>query len=372
MATRVATDELRAWLLLNALPGFGPAKFKHLLTMTPSFAPLFNANRATEDLNDFLKAHRISPKFDWEGVEKELRWQDDSSHHIIALSHPDYPDRLKQIHDAPGLLYVKGNLSALKSDQMAIVGSRHPSVPGQKKAYEFAQSLAKTGLCITSGLAYGIDAMAAKGALSQHGQTIAVLGHGLSHLYPKSHHELANQIIEKGALVSEYRPHIGPKPAYFPKRNRIISGMSVGVLVVEATLKSGSLITAYTAMDQSREVFAMPGSIDSPVAKGCHQLIRDGAKCIDSMDHILEELTSILGGVVYSISKGHQNEPTPSPKEDASSIINTVLSHVAYECTPIDWVVSNSGLSTEQVAISLQELELQGDVALVPGGYVRV
>jgi len=244
--------------------------------------------------------HRITPKVDWAGVARDIAWSQQKNCHIIRWGDIDYPSRLKHIAYPPPLLFVQGHCALLHSTALAIVGSRYPSVHGVHNAAHFAQALASAGFTITSGLALGIDGISHTHALMA-GSTIAVLGNGLDSPYPAKHRYLAHRITQQGALVSEFPIGALPHKSHFPRRNRIISGLSVGLLVIEATLKSGSLITAKYALEQGREVFAIPGLISSPLSKGCHQLIREGAKCVETVDHIIEELAQYAPGLASSV-----------------------------------------------------------------------
>ncbi len=223
-------------------------------------------------------------------LQDTLNWLAKANNHIVTLADPDYPKALLEIADPPPLLYAKGNIALLNKLSIAIVGSRNASVQGEKNAEAFAQGLAVHGLCIVSGLALGIDGAAHRGALKAKGDTIAVVGTGLDMVYPAQHRDLAHQIASSGLIISEFPLGTLSKPQNFPRRNRLISGLSLGCLVVEANLKSGSQITARLSAEQGREVFAIPGSIHSPLAKGCHQLIKQGAKLVDSLQDIVEEL----------------------------------------------------------------------------------
>jgi DNA processing protein len=227
--------------------------------------------------------------FDTETADYSLQWSKHAAHHILVPTHPAYPTLLKEISNPPKFLFVQGNVDLLNRAQIAIVGGRYPTEQGASTAYAFAQELAAHGYVITSGLALGIDGASHRGAL-QGGKTIAVLGSGIQQMYPKQHTDLAAQIAQCGALVSEYPLQTKPKAYHFPQRNRIISGLSLGVLVAEAKLKSGSLITANLALEQGREVFAIPGSIHNTLAKGCHHLLRQGACLVEKTTDILNEL----------------------------------------------------------------------------------
>ena len=235
----------------------------------------------------------------WDRVEPDLRWAEDESHHILTLHDLAYPRLLREIADPPPLLFVHGNPALLSRPQIAIVGSRNPSAGGRSLAEDFARSLCRSGLIVTSGMALGIDAASHQGALRAKGGTIAVAGTGPDRIYPARHRSLAQAIVEQGAIISEFSLGTPALPGNFPRRNRIISGLSLGVLVVEAACKSGSLITARLAAEQGREVFALPGSIHNPLARGCHRLIRQGAKLVEDIGDILEELGPLAAVTEY-------------------------------------------------------------------------
>lgn len=368
------SDEKAYWLALRRCPGMGPRKFAALLEQTKSLSNCFLGAALHPE---FVKwsIHQGIPAFepDWAAVEKDLRWVQQERHHILLLCDEQYPPLLREIASAPPILFVSGEISALHHPQLAMVGSRNPSVQGQENAFQFARALSQRGWTITSGLALGIDASSHEGALTGSGTTIAVLGSGLNQIYPSKHKALAQKIIENGALVSEFPIDTPPLSSHFPQRNRLISGLSLGVLVVESALNSGSLITANYALNQGREVFAIPGSIHHPLAKGCHQLIRQGAKCVETIEHIMEEFP------MFSSSRLEmkKREPTPAEwtkpkKESQPSTSLPLLAHLSEVCIPIDLIVERSGLTVEEVSSMLIELELQGEVACVPGGYIRI
>jgi DNA processing protein len=260
------------------------------------------------------------------------------------------------------VLYVRGDVGLLSKNQLAMVGSRHPTAMGVETAQQFAKQLAASGLVITSGLALGIDGASHRGALLT-GKTIAVLGTGLGSIYPRTHQSLATEILEKGGtLVSEFPPASPPKAAHFPLRNRIISGLSLGVLVVEAAIRSGSLITARTALEQNREVFAIPGSIHNPLARGCHQLLRQGAKLVETVEDVLEEINL----QITKTTKLPLKEPV-----DLDPQLKRVLAQIGYEATAVDAIILRSELTASEVSSMLLSLELAGYVCNAPGGYVR-
>ncbi|MDP4530216.1 DNA-processing protein DprA [Alkalimonas delamerensis] len=288
----------------------------------------------------------------------------DDAHHLISFDDGRYPALLKQTRQPPLLLFVAGNPAILSQPQLAMVGSRQPSPTGKRIAFDFAAELVRHGYVVTSGMARGIDSCAHQGALSIAGPTIAVLGHGLTRIYPKSNQALAEQIRQQGALVTEYFPQVDARPAHFPQRNRIVVGLSQGTLVVEAALKSGSLISAHLAVDANRDVFAIPGSIYHPQSAGCHALIQQGAKLTTCVADILEEWTfSAKSGL-----KQQQSEKNTTP----DLFDDTLLANVGDEATAVDLIAERSELSVADTTIALLQLELAGLVAVVPGGYIRV
>ena len=302
----------------------------------------------------------------WDRVDAELEWQQQQHNHILTLADPGYPTLLREIVGAPPVLYVLGLIECLLMPQLAMVGSRNPTPDGSENAFEFARSLAGSGLAVTSGLAIGIDTEAHRGALSSGGLTVAVAGTGLDRVYPARNRELAHRIAERGALVSEFPLGSAPQKGNFPRRNRVLSGLSLGTLVVEATLRSGSLITARLAMEQGREVFAIPGSIHNPLARGCHRLLRDGAKLVEDAEDVLEEL-----GPLANVALDTSVVPTPDaevglPVEDPEYQI--LLDAMGFDPVPVDWVVERSGLTAETVSSMLLILELNGGISAMPGG----
>jgi DNA processing protein len=365
------------WLTLSHLPGLGPRGRIALVEHFGSIEALFGASRAEleaaaaderfvgvgrMDMPVALAAVLRGSKADAFG--SDVAWLSQDRHHLVTWLDNDYPTLLRQIADPPVTLYVHGRRELLAYPQIAIVGSRNPTALGRQTAAAFGRSLAESGLTITSGLALGIDAAAHRGALDADGHTVAVCGTGLDRIYPARNRDLAHAIAERGALVSELPIGTPARPGNFPVRNRIISGLSLGVLVVEAALRSGSLITARLAGDQGREVFALPGSIHSPMARGCHALIRQGAKLVETAADVLEELGAIVP-VSTDSSAAIPAVATFAPNEQQ------LLDCLGYEPTPIDALVERSGLTAETVSSILLQLELRGLVLMGPGGYQR-
>lgn len=310
------TDERErsAALALLRVPGIGPITFERLVERFGNCAQVLaagDAGWADAGLPAALRAQLRRPN--WPLVEHDLRWLEMPRHHLLRLGQPDYPERLAVLPGAPPLLFVMGDPEVLHQPALAIVGSRNPSGNGRRTATDFAADLIRYGLVVTSGLAVGIDAAAHRGALAAGGLSVAVCGTGLDTVYPRSHARLAEELAAEGALISEWPPGTPALPAHFPRRNRIISGLTLGTLVVEAALRSGSLITARLAAEQGREVFAIPGSIDNPLARGCHALIRQGAKLVESAADILEELPAQIATLRPEHSGQASPDPIPSP-----------------------------------------------------------
>lgn len=275
----------------------------------------------------------------------------------LALGDEDYPPLLADLDDAPGVLAVLGDPAALSRPQLALVGARNASPDGLDNAYRFARSLAGAGFAITSGLALGVDGSAHRGALAGDGLTVAVLGSGPDRLYPARHRRLADAIVEAGgALVSEFAPDSEPRREHFPLRNRVISGLSLATIVVEAAPRSGSLITARTAAEQGREVFAVPGSIHNPLSKGCHRLLREGANWLESVDDVL----NAFGAFRRTIEDSPGLADTPA-----------LLRHFGDGVNRLDELGERSGLAMHELTEQLSDLELEGHIQRVAGGYVR-
>ena len=360
---------IRDWLAVQRAPGIGPVTCIALYQKLGQLAPLFSKNRSEllacgvpESAVSYLQAPA------WDEVEADLRWAEQSGNSIMTWQDPLYPPLLKQAPSAPPVLYVTGDPSVLSTSQLAIVGSRNPTKSGAETAEQFAKFLAEAGLTITSGLAYGVDGASHRGALQGKGRTIAVMGTGLKHIYPARHQSLSEAIAAQGgALVSEFPPDTKPKAENFPRRNRISSGLSMGVLVVEAALQSGSLISARYAMEQGREVFAIPGSIHNPLARGCHALLKQGAKLVETAQDIIEEL-----GALYQAASGNDELAVEQHVVELDEEYQALLNCINYEPTPVDLMIARSGLTANTVSSMLLILELQGIIAAVPGGYVRV
>ncbi len=368
MAEHLQTG-LAEWLAVHRAPGVGAATLLKLLAQFNNPQAILQQSSA-KLLACELKQQSVDALLapDWEQVEKDLSWLDENQVSTLTLFDADYPPLLKEIADPPPLLFILGDKNLLKSEQIAIVGSRTPTPMGEQTAEDFAKNLANIGWTITSGMALGIDAACHRGALMpQNGHTIAVIGTGIDRVYPARNRDLAHQIAEKGAIISEFPLGTSPLPGNFPRRNRIISGMSRGVFVVEAALRSGSLITAKQALEQGREVFALPGSIHNPLSRGCHQLIREGAKLVETAEHIYEELLEILPNQPQVMSDGQTNTQKSAPELDSE--YQLVLKHVGFEQTAVDTIVEQSGLTADAVCSMLLVLELQGYIISTHGGH---
>jgi DNA processing protein len=306
---------------------------------------------------------------DRRAIEADLEWLEAGGNHFISCQDPGYPALLNQIPDPPAGLFVHGMPDVIITTQVAIVGSRNPTPGGRRNAQEFARNLGLLGITVTSGLAAGIDSASHYGALDAGALTIAVMGNGLDTVYPAANRLLADRISERGALISEFPPGTKPLPANFPRRNRIISGLSVGTLIVEAAISSGSLITARLAMEQGREVFAVPGSIHNPVAKGCHALIRDGAKLTERIEDILEEI-----GQLYTLVKqaGDNAVTTAGCNQPLDGQSKVLLDQIGYEPVTIDRLIEETHIPADAAMVALLNLELHELVESLPGGgFVR-
>lgn len=364
-------QQLKQWLLLSFQPGLGAVRLNALVREFGSASAVLSASYQSlrmglpEKLAAQLSGNPETPDITERLNHCRLWLESSQAHHIITLQSPQYPAALKELSDPPPLLYVMGNLDLLNEPQVAIVGSRRPTPQARRLAQEMAMDLSRKGLVITSGMALGIDAAAHQGALGSYGSTIAVLGTGVDVVYPRSHGDLYQAIAMQGAIVSEFPLGTTPKPGHFPRRNRIISGLSVGVLVVEAALNSGSLISARLAAEQGREVFAVPGSVLNPLSRGCHKLIKEGAVLVESAEDILVELQSYLRAFVVSTS-----EPEPI-NSDLSGVQRVILEIMSAEAISVDLICQISGLSFDEVSVILTEMELEGFIESVPGGYIR-
>jgi DNA processing protein len=368
----MTTPELRsAWLALSRTPGLGGRDVVDLLARFGTIEAILAARRA--ELAEILseKAETVAAILagvDTGQTDAELRWLEIPGNHLVTLGDADYPPLLREIADPPICLFVHGVRGLLLQPQFAIVGSRNPTPGGRLNAEAFGEALARAGLVITSGLAMGIDGCAHRAALAAGGATVAVAATGLDRVYPSDHHELAHRIAQHGALVSEFPLGTPPRRENFPQRNRLISGLSLGVLVVEAALKSGSLITARLAAEQGREVFAIPGSIHSPQARGCHRLIRQGAKLVETAQDILEELAPLA-----QVAQERAADAGERPAAVLEPTLAGLLDQLGYDPVAPDTLVERTGLTAEAISSMLLQMELRGLIAACPGGrYQRI
>jgi DNA processing protein len=365
-------DELTASLVLARIPGFDARTLRDWLPQFGHFTDLASASasslRNAGIPTKFITALASAAK----DVDRDRQWLEADDHHFVPWHSEQYPALLHELTDPPIGLYVRGNPDILGLPQLAIVGARNPTPHGLANAHHFAAHLARCGLVITSGLAIGIDTASHAGALDSGGTTIAVCGTGLDALYPRSNAALAGKIVQRGALISEFPLGTPPMKANFPRRNRIICGLALGTLVVEAALHSGSLITARLAAEQGREVFAIPGSIHSPLSRGCHQLIRQGAKLIETADDIFEELRPLAGALGALDISRKAADSRRKPAELLHKGHQILLDAIGFEPAGVDLLVERTGLRADEVASMLLILELEGRVESCPGGlYIR-
>lgn len=372
-------DELTAWLTLARAPGLHAGIIAPLIERSGSAAALLSlplAELRSAGIEGAALASLQSPAFDM--IDADRRWLDQPRHHLVTWRSEQYPRLLTELRDAPLALYLRGNPDQLSMPQLSIVGARNPTPTGSETAHDFAAHLGRCGLTITSGMAVGIDTASHRGALSMQGTTIAVCGTGLNIAYPRSNAELAERIAEHGALISEFPPGTPPLKQNFPRRNRIISGLSLGTLVVEAAVQSGSLITARLASEQGREVFAIPGSIHNPLARGCHRLIRQGATLVESAGDIFEELRSLAAALrmpaflPQHVAAPRKPEISGGFRPTLDKEYEILLDALGFEPTGVDLLVVRTGLRADEVASMLLILELEGHILSHPGGlYVR-
>lgn len=372
------SEELRAWLRLALTPGVGNGAARKLLATFGSAQAIFEQSNATlrQLGSDKLASVLLSePPTLAAQLQTTVQWLAGGEDRCLAvLGDAGYPAALLDIEDPPLMLYmlgVKANRSYLATKtvakNLAIVGSRNPTPQGESNAREFARAFGSAGLCVVSGLALGIDGAAHDGAMLGGGETIAVVGTGLDRVYPKKHLALAHRIARQGMLVSEFPLGTPPLTSNFPRRNRIISGLSLGTLVVEAALKSGSLITARLAAEQGKDVFAIPGSIHSPQSRGCHALIKQGAKLVEVAQDVLEELH--FPSIAASTLPDTEADDSDTPATDEND--NPLLTALGFDAVSLDGLQARTGLETAHLQAQLLELELDGQVARLPGGLFQ-
>lgn len=373
------TEGLAGWLRLGLAKGVGPASQRTLLAAFGLPEQIFATDRtAIVSVVGPAVADQLLAEPDQAMIAKTLAWAQTPGNHVLTLADPSYPQALLQISDPPVLLFATGDPDVLQQPALAIVGARSATPQGLANAEAFARSLGEAGLTIVSGLALGIDTAAHQGALAGGAPTIAVIGTGADRVYPARNRELAHAIAGQGVILSEFPLGTAPLPHNFPKRNRLIAGLSRGVLIVEAALGSGSLITARLASECGREVFAIPGSIHSPLSRGCHRLIRDGAKLVETAEDVLEELAGLpapeprppTSPRPRQAEKGSANTPRQTPPgaavldDDAARL----LASIGHDPVDIDTIATRSGLTLAALYAILLPLELDGHVARLPGG----
>jgi len=350
-------DDLEAWLRLTLVPGVSPKAQQNLLrALGPPEQALASRSRDIVRAIGEEDAKLLAAGPDAKLIEKSLRWLSTPGHHLLALGDADYPQALLQIPDPPTVIYAVGRVEFLGHPSLAVVGSRNATPQGARDAEAFARDLSAAGLTIVSGLALGIDGAAHRGGLSQRGSTVAVLGTGADRVYPAGHRELAHEIADRGCLASEFPLGTPPASGNFPQRNRLISGLARGVLVIEAAERSGSLITARYALEQGREVFALPGSIHSPLAKGCHKLIREGAKLVECAQDVLTEL---------GIAADPPDQSANAKERETSSSLLRAMGHGP---VTVDEIARATGQSAAEISAELARLEISGRVEPVAGG----
>ena len=362
----IQESDVALWIALNQIPGLGNAGVCQLLAKFGSPEAIFSAK--TQQLREVVDenvAQKIIAGVNFAAIKPTLDWLKKDHTHVVTLADSAYPQTLLEASNPPAVLYAIGHLHWLNHPSIAMVGSRSSTPQGEKNAEDFATSLCNHGLCVVSGMALGIDAAAHRGALKANGATIAVVGTGLDIVYPARHRDLAHKIAERGLILSEFPLGTPSKAQNFPRRNRIISGLSLGCLVVEANVDSGSLITARLAIEQGREVFAIPGSIHSPVTKGCHQLIKQGAKLVENTQDILEELKISYPSISPLGLMGKEGDNQAKP--------NTVLGFMGFDPINFETILTVSGLTTEALSAMLMVMELEGKITTLSGGkYQRL
>ena len=370
MPTDLSPQQTRAWLTLLRAPGLGASALRSLLARHGDAVSVLDFARRAAEISLEARAWLAAP--DAARLDADAAWLAQDNHHLVVFRSAEYPPLLCDAANPPAALFVVGDPTHLWSPQIAIVGSRNATHDGVANAHAFAKTLAQAGNTITSGLAEGVDGAAHQGALEAEGTTVAVLGTGPDLVFPRQHEILAQRIIERGALVSEFPPGTPGMPKHFPRRNRIIAGLSLGTLVIEASLRSGSLTTARLAAEAGREVFALPGSIHSPLARGCHRLIRDGAKLVETAEQVLEELHGVGGRLAESLRQRLAGDAAPAPLAQARDPDYMCLL-AALDARPaaLDDLVERTGLAAAALSSMLLVLELDGAVTVENGRYLR-
>ncbi|MDD5240612.1 MAG: DNA-processing protein DprA [Sulfuricella sp.] len=355
-------DDVILWVGLSLIPGLGGETYRKLLRSFGEPKDIYAAPYAAlSDVAGKKIADHIQRGLHQDCVSPLAAWLGDPQNHVVTLADADYPQALLQIPDPPPLLYVKGRRELLNQPALAVVGSRNATPQGLANAESFSRNLSDSGLCIVSGMALGIDAAAHRGGLDGAASSIAVVGTGLDIVYPSRNHALAHELAQHGTLISEFPLGTQGIAHNFPRRNRIICGLALGCLVVEAAIRSGSLITARLAAEQGREVFAIPGSIHSPVSKGCHALIKQGAKLVECANDILDELKWVSPQPLAAANAGL------APKNGSQSLLDAL----GFDPAGIDELATRSGLTSDTVCAMLLQLELEGQIACLPGGLYQ-
>lgn len=364
-------QELRAWLSLLRAPGLGPAALRQLVERAGDARTLLAdplAHAGNLRLNPEARKALTAP--DSRCIAADRKWLDQPGHHLLVHTDPAFPPQLETIERPPAALFVAGNPDLLLRPQVAIVGARGASAQGLADAREFARRLAEQGIVVTSGMADGIDGSAHQASLDAGGATIAVLGTGIDVVYPRKHRKLAAAIAERGALVTEFVPGTPARSGHFPARNRVIAGLSLATVVVEASLRSGSLVSARLAAEQGREVFVLPGSVHSPQKRGCHQLIRDGAQLVETADEVLEAIVPAARQLGVELGKRLESAgASPQPPEyGADPAYVRLLDALGHDPASLDELAVRSGLGAQDLSSMLLILELEGHIASLPGG----
>ncbi|MEC8936552.1 MAG: DNA-processing protein DprA [Pseudomonadota bacterium] len=368
--------DAKEWLAVSALPGMGAARIAQMVARKPQWPQGWLAtlpSNAANALRLWLAQPERSPL--QQTVNDTLSWlQEGPNRHLLHRDHPAWPDLLSQLPDPPAVLWAQGDLRALEAPGLAMVGTRRPTSEGSGHAQAFARELANRGWCIVSGMALGVDGVAQRAALAAGGSSIAVLGCGIDVIYPARHRDLYEQLstLPGGLLLSEHPPGTVAHPAFFPRRNRIVTGLSLGTLVVEAAEKSGSLVSARLALEQGRELFALPGSLHNVQARGCLQLLRSGATLVRHVDDILEELQHWVSRFVPAPLAVAADEPLAHQPSVELPSADNLLNALGPSPTPIDVLVQSTGISVSECQQRLLMLELDGKVTQQAGGWVRL
>ncbi|HBM27377.1 MAG TPA: DNA-protecting protein DprA [Halomonas sp.] len=368
--------DAKEWLAVHALPGMGATRIAQLVARQPSWPQGWLAalpSSAAHALRLWLAHPTRSPL--QHAVDDTLTWlQGAPDRHLLHRDHPDWPELLNQLPDPPVVLWAQGDLRALSAPGIAMVGTRRPTSEGSRNAQAFARELAGRGWCVVSGMALGVDGVAQRAALEAGGTSIAVLGSGIDVIYPARHRDLYEQLSTQpgGLVLSEHPPGTTARPAFFPRRNRIVTGLSLGTLVVEATEKSGSLVSARLAVEQGRELFALPGSLHNVQARGCLQLLRSGATLVRHVDDMLEELQQWAPHYLPVETTTHGETTSHGPDSPSTASGDPLLDALGASPTPIDLLVQTTGLSVSACQQRLLMLELEGQATQQAGGWVRM